>query len=41
MEKRFDVDLTADDLAAIGAAADEITVVGERYPAAMQQMIDR
>jgi pyridoxine 4-dehydrogenase len=36
-----DVDLTADDLAAIGAAADEITVVGERYPAAMQQMIDR
>ena len=36
-----DVDLTTDDLAAIGAAADEITVVGERYPAAMQQMIDR
>ena len=36
-----DVDLTADDLAAIGAAADEITVVGERYPAAMQQLIDR
>ena len=36
-----DVDLTADDLAAIGAAADEITVVGERYPAALQQLIDR
>ncbi len=36
-----DVQLTPGDLAAIGAAADEITVVGERYPEAMQQMIDR
>jgi aryl-alcohol dehydrogenase-like predicted oxidoreductase len=36
-----DIELTADDLAAISTAADEITIVGERYPAAMQQMIDR
>jgi len=36
-----DVELTPDDLAAIGAAADEITVVGDRYPEAMQRMIDR
>ena len=36
-----DVALTPGDLAAIGAAADEITVVGERYPEAMQRMIDR
>jgi aryl-alcohol dehydrogenase-like predicted oxidoreductase len=36
-----DVDLTTDDLAAITTAADEITVVGERYPEAMQRMIDR
>jgi aryl-alcohol dehydrogenase-like predicted oxidoreductase len=36
-----DVDLTPGDLAAIGAAADEITVVGDRYPEAMQRMIDR
>jgi aryl-alcohol dehydrogenase-like predicted oxidoreductase len=35
------VDLTADDLAAINAAAAEITVQGERYPEAMQRMIDR
>jgi aryl-alcohol dehydrogenase-like predicted oxidoreductase len=35
------VELTPADLAAIGAAADEITVVGERYPEAMQRMVDR
>ncbi|MGH3188595.1 MAG: aldo/keto reductase [Streptosporangiaceae bacterium] len=35
------VELTSADLAAIGAAADEISLVGERYPDAMQQMIDR
>jgi aryl-alcohol dehydrogenase-like predicted oxidoreductase len=37
----LDVDLTADDLAAIDAAAAEITVQGDRYPEAMQRMIDR
>jgi aryl-alcohol dehydrogenase-like predicted oxidoreductase len=36
-----DVQLSADDLAEIDAAADKITVVGDRYPEAMQQMIDR
>jgi aryl-alcohol dehydrogenase-like predicted oxidoreductase len=36
-----DVELTPVDLAAIGAAADEITVVGDRYPQAMQRMVDR
>jgi aryl-alcohol dehydrogenase-like predicted oxidoreductase len=35
------VELTADDLAAIDAAAAGITVQGDRYPDAMQQMIDR
>ncbi len=35
------VELTPGDLAAITAAADEITVVGERYPEAMQRMVDR
>jgi aryl-alcohol dehydrogenase-like predicted oxidoreductase len=35
------IDLTADDLAAIDAAAAEITVLGDRYPEAMQRMIDR
>jgi aryl-alcohol dehydrogenase-like predicted oxidoreductase len=35
-----DVTLSA-DLSAIRAAADQITVVGERYPAATQRMIDR
>jgi aryl-alcohol dehydrogenase-like predicted oxidoreductase len=35
------VELTAGDLAAIEGAAAKITVVGARYPAAMQQMIDR
>jgi aryl-alcohol dehydrogenase-like predicted oxidoreductase len=36
-----DVELSPGDLTAIGAAADEITLVGARYPEAMQQMIDR
>jgi aryl-alcohol dehydrogenase-like predicted oxidoreductase len=36
-----DLQLTPADLAVISAAADEITVVGARYPEAMQQMIDR
>jgi aryl-alcohol dehydrogenase-like predicted oxidoreductase len=35
------VQLTPGDLAAINAAAAEITVVGARYPEAMQRMIDR
>jgi aryl-alcohol dehydrogenase-like predicted oxidoreductase len=35
------VELTAGDLAAIDAAAAGITVQGDRYPEAMQQMIDR
>jgi aryl-alcohol dehydrogenase-like predicted oxidoreductase len=35
------VQLTPGDLASIDAAAAEITVVGARYPEAMQQMIDR
>ena len=35
------VRLTPGDLAAIGASAAEITVVGARYPEAMQRMIDR
>jgi len=35
------IDLTANDLAAIDTAAAEITLEGERYPEAMQRMIDR
>jgi aryl-alcohol dehydrogenase-like predicted oxidoreductase len=35
------VQLTRGDLTAIDAAAAEITVIGDRYPEAMQQMIDR
>jgi aryl-alcohol dehydrogenase-like predicted oxidoreductase len=35
------VELTPGDLAAIGAAAAAITVVGARYPEDMQQLIDR
>ncbi|HSZ38577.1 MAG TPA: aldo/keto reductase [Trebonia sp.] len=35
------VELSADDLAAIDDAAAAITVVGARYPEAMQRMIDR
>jgi aryl-alcohol dehydrogenase-like predicted oxidoreductase len=37
----LEVQLTPGDLAAIMDAAAEITVVGARYPEAMQQMIDR
>ena len=37
----LEVQLTPADLAAIDAAAAEITVIGARYPEAMQQMIDR
>ena len=37
----LEVQLTADDLAAINTAAAEITVTGDRYPEAMQRMIDR
>ncbi|TVY98998.1 aldo/keto reductase [Trebonia kvetii] len=36
-----DVELTPGDLAAIGAAADQITVEGDRYPEALQRLIDR
>ncbi|MBB6629125.1 aldo/keto reductase [Nocardioides sp. KIGAM211] len=36
-----DVELTADDLREMDAAARQIQVVGERYPEAMAQMIDR
>ena len=35
------VELAASDVAAIDAAVAEITVVGDRYPEAMQRMIDR
>jgi aryl-alcohol dehydrogenase-like predicted oxidoreductase len=35
------VELTADDLAEINTAAAAITVEGDRYPEAMQRMIDR
>jgi len=35
------IDLTANDLAAIDTAAAEITLEGERYPEAMHRMIDR
>ena len=37
----LEVQLTPGDLAAIDAASAEITVVGARYPEAMQRMIDR
>lgn len=36
-----DLELTADDLAEIDTAAAAIAVVGDRYPEAMQRMIDR
>ena len=35
------VQLTSGDLAAINTAAAEITVTGDRYPEAMQRMVDR
>jgi aryl-alcohol dehydrogenase-like predicted oxidoreductase len=35
------IKLTPDDLAAIDTAAAEITVIGARYPEAMQRMVDR
>jgi len=35
------VELTAQDLAGIEAALPQITVVGERYPASLQQRVDR
>lgn len=35
------VELSAEDLSAIGAALRRITVVGDRYPAHLQQRIDR
>ena len=37
----FAVTLTTGDLDAIDTAATAITVVGDRYPEAMQRMIDR
>ncbi|HTR07494.1 MAG TPA: aldo/keto reductase [Paraburkholderia sp.] len=36
-----DIELTADDLAAIEAALAQIQVVGDRYPAQLQQRVDR
>ncbi|MCA3803234.1 MAG: aldo/keto reductase, partial [Burkholderia sp.] len=33
--------LTADDLAAIEAALQQIRIVGERYPSHLQQRVDR
>jgi aryl-alcohol dehydrogenase-like predicted oxidoreductase len=36
-----DLQLTPDDLTKIGTAAAEITVQGDRYPEAMQRLIDR
>ena len=35
------VDLTAEDLAELDTASAEVQVVGERYPEAMQKMVDR
>ena len=37
----LEVQLTSGDLAAINTAAAEITVTGDRYPEAMQRMVDR
>jgi aryl-alcohol dehydrogenase-like predicted oxidoreductase len=36
-----DVELTAEDLEEITAAADKVDVQGERYPAHMQRWINR
>ena len=35
------VELSAEDLSAIEAAQRQITVVGDRYPAHLQQRVDR
>ena len=35
------LDLTSDDLTELSAASDSVTVQGDRYPAAIQAMIDR
>jgi hypothetical protein len=35
------VELSSDDLAAIESALREIQIVGERYPAHIQQRVDR
>lgn len=37
----LDLDLSGEDVADLTAAADAVEVAGERYPAAMQAMIDR
>ena len=36
-----DLGLTSDDIADLTAASDSVTVQGDRYPAAMQAMVDR
>ena len=36
-----DLDLTTDDLAELDSASTNVQVVGDRYPEAMQKMIDR
>jgi aryl-alcohol dehydrogenase-like predicted oxidoreductase len=36
-----DLELTSDDLAEIDSAADQIQVLGERYPESLQRLIDR
>lgn len=36
-----DVELSADDLAALSAASDEVDVLGDRYPEHMQKWINR
>ncbi len=35
------VDLTAQDLSAIEAGLQQVTIVGDRYPAHLQQRVDR
>jgi len=44
LEENFgaaDVALTAEDLAELDQASTQVKIVGERYPEAMQQMINR
>ena len=41
MWARHEVVLTADDFAAIETALQQITIVGDRYPAHFQPRIDR